>query len=99
MLVRATMALFDLTTLGYATQIRIGCNHVASSKVNKASKASVTLRGILKEIQIGSGFTCKYQTRLERPARDKHSSLLWLFISDAEKKEFNIGNRWTWAGQ
>jgi hypothetical protein len=44
--------------LGYATQIRIGCNQFASSKVTKASKASVTLRGILKETQGGSRFTC-----------------------------------------
>ncbi len=52
--VRATVALFGLATLGNATQIRIGYNCVASSKVTKASKASVTLTGIWKETQVGS---------------------------------------------
>ncbi len=52
--VRVTMALIDLATLGYAMQIRIGSNCGASLTVIKASKASVTLRGILKESQVGS---------------------------------------------
>ncbi len=39
------------------------------------------------------GFICKHQTRLEWPARDKHSSLLRKFVNYGRKKFFNIGPR------
>ncbi len=39
----------------------------------------------------GSGLTRKYQTRLERPAKDKHSSLFSQFVSYKEKKFYDTG--------
>ncbi len=41
--------------------------------------------------RVGSGLTLKKQTRLERAAGDKHSSLLWAFINYCRKKFYNIG--------
>jgi hypothetical protein len=32
--------------------------------------------------RVGSGLTCKYKTKLERLAKDKHFSLFGLFIDD-----------------
>ncbi len=45
-------------------------------------------------IRVGSDFDFKLQTRLERPARDKHSNLLQTFVNDGCKKLNNIGP-WT----
>ncbi len=36
-----------------------------------------------------TGLTCKHYTRLERPARDKHSTLLEPFVSYKEKSVMN----------
>ncbi len=41
--------------------------------------------------QVGSSLTHKYQTRLERLNRDKHSSLLQKSVSYGQKKFYNIG--------
>jgi hypothetical protein len=41
--------------------------------------------------RVGSGVTRKYWTRLERPIRYKHSSLLQTLIKCEEKKFYNIG--------
>jgi hypothetical protein len=40
--------------------------------------------------RVGSGLTCKHYTRLERLARDKHSSLLQKFVTYGRKKFYNI---------
>ncbi len=44
-------------------------------------------------ICIGSSITSKYQTSLERLARDKHSSVLRKFVNYGQKKFYNIGPR------
>ncbi len=41
----------------------------------------------------GSSFTFKDYTRLEIPAKDKHSSLLGTLVNYDEKKFYNIGPR------
>jgi hypothetical protein len=43
---------------------------------------------------VGLSLTCKYYIRLERSARDKHTSLLRSFINYGCKKFYNIG---TWS--
>ncbi len=40
---------------------------------------------------VGSGLTCKHQTRLERLSQNKHCSLLRKFVNYARKKFYNIG--------
>ncbi len=40
--------------------------------------------------QLGFGITRKHQTRLERPARDKHSSLFGSLVSQDQKKFNNM---------
>ncbi len=42
---------------------------------------------------VGYSLTHKYQTQLERPATDKCSSLIGLFISDEEKGLITLGPR------
>ncbi len=42
---------------------------------------------------LGSGNTHKHFTRLERPARYKHSSLFWTFVNYSCKRFFNVGPR------
>ncbi len=44
-------------------------------------------------ICLGSSLTSKYQTRLERLARDKHCSILRKFANYGRKKIYNIGPR------
>ncbi len=44
--------------------------------------------------RVGSGPTRKHQARLEKPARDKHSSLLQTFANYRCKKFYNIGSLW-----
>jgi hypothetical protein len=39
----------------------------------------------------GSGLTCKHKTRLERLAKDKHSSLLRKYVNYGCKKFYNTG--------
>ncbi len=46
----------------------------------------------LKGASLRSSFTREHQTRLEKLARDKHSSLLQKFITYGRKKFYNIGN-------
>jgi len=41
--------------------------------------------------QVGSDLTHKQITKLERPARDKHSRLFGPFVSFKEKKFYNTG--------
>jgi hypothetical protein len=41
--------------------------------------------------RLGSGLTYKHHTRLERLARDKHSSLLQKFVNYGHKKVYRIG--------
>ncbi len=36
--------------------------------------------------------TCKHSTRLEKPAKDKHPSLIRTFINYGRKKCYNIGS-------
>ncbi len=43
---------------------------------------------------VSSGLVRKYYIRLERLARDKHSSFIALVSSDEEKKRYNIGHRY-----
>ncbi len=43
--------------------------------------------------QAGSMLTCKHQTRLERLARDKHSSLLRTFVNYGRKSFIILGPR------
>ncbi len=43
---------------------------------------------------VSSGLVRKYYIRLERLARDKHSSLIALVISEEEKKRYNIDHRY-----
>ncbi len=45
-----------------------------------------------RHTQVGSGLTHKHKTRTERPAKDKHSSLL-TFINDDRKNLYNTGSR------
>ncbi len=45
-------------------------------------------------ICLGSSLASKYQTRLERSASDKNSSLLRKFVNYGRKKFYNIGPRW-----
>ncbi len=45
----------------------------------------------VSSIGVGSCFTNKYQTRLERLSRDKHSGLLRTFVNYVRKKFYNIG--------
>ncbi len=40
---------------------------------------------------VGSGLTCNHYTRMDRLARDKHSSLLRKFVNYGQKKFYNIG--------
>jgi hypothetical protein len=40
---------------------------------------------------LGYGFTRKQKAMLERPARDKHSSLLDPFLNYSLKNSYNIG--------
>ncbi len=44
-------------------------------------------------IWIGSGFTCKHETMLERLTRDKHSSLLQKSVNYGRKKFYSTGPR------
>jgi hypothetical protein len=44
-------------------------------------------------IHLGSGLTSKHWARLERLARDKHSSLLQKTVNYGRKKFYNIGPR------
>jgi hypothetical protein len=44
-------------------------------------------------LRLAPGFTHKHCTRLERLARDKHSSLLRKFVNYNCKKFYNIGPR------
>ncbi len=44
-------------------------------------------------IRVGSGLTCKHQTRLECAARNKHSSVLRIFVNYGHKMFNNIGPR------
>jgi hypothetical protein len=44
-------------------------------------------------IHLGSSLTSKHETRLERLARDKHSSLLRKSVNYGQKKFYNIGPR------
>jgi hypothetical protein len=41
--------------------------------------------------RVGSGLVCNHKIRLERLARDKHSSLLRKYINYGHKKFYNIG--------
>jgi hypothetical protein len=41
--------------------------------------------------QVGSGLTCKHQTRLDSLARDKHSSLIRKIVNYDRKKFYRIG--------
>jgi hypothetical protein len=43
--------------------------------------------------RVGSCFTNRHETRLERLAMDKHSSLLRTFVNYGHKKLYNIGPR------
>jgi hypothetical protein len=52
---------------------------------------SLPLRGASE--RASSGLTRKHQTRLERPAKIKHSSLLGPFANYGHKKFYNIGTR------
>jgi len=45
--------------------------------------------------RVGSGIIHRHYTRLERLARDKHSSLLWTLINDCCKKFYNLDSRRT----
>jgi hypothetical protein len=58
----------------------------------KASWAKMRSPGVLHS-RVGSGFTHKHQTRLERLARDKRSSLFWKVVTYGRKKFYNIGHR------
>ncbi len=40
-----------------------------------------------------TGLSCKHQTRLERPARDKYPSLVQTIVDYSHKKLYNIGLR------
>ncbi len=40
--------------------------------------------------RVGSILTWKHYTRLERPARDEHSSLVWAFVNYGCKKFYHI---------
>ncbi len=53
-------------------------------------KAGVTERCFTR---VGSSLTSIHKTRLEKPVRDKHSSLLQAIVNDGHKKFYNVGNR------
>ncbi len=42
--------------------------------------------------RIGTGLTHKHKTRMEKFARDEHSSLLRTFVNYRHKKFYNIGS-------
>jgi len=60
--------------------------------------ASLLIAGKARSIvwcttQVGSGLTCKYQTRQKRLNKHKGSSLFVLFINDEEESVYKIDYR------
>ncbi len=43
--------------------------------------------------RVGSSLTSIHKTRLEKPVRDEHSSLLQAIVNDGRIKFYNVGNR------
>ncbi len=64
----------------------------------QAFPAQSNICGVEHHSRVGSCLNHKHQTRLERLARDKHSSLLGSFVNYGRKKLYNIDTRLETAG-
>ncbi len=92
----STIKLFTAIIYGFLQQARVFalCKPFQSSLMFVGKARNLPWRGVPKSFfnWVGSYFTNKHQTRPERLARDKHSSLLQKSVNYGRKKFYSTGH-------